>query len=403
MAWISLGKLTLFVTCLIVLTARWIQKDQDKELARLWTVRTVLVIVVWFALSLLWSSAPAEVAALAFAKHSKLIEIAMLATLIRSRRDALLALAAFGASQTFFIMSSWLMIAGYRVPWATSQVAESMKYVVYSTYLDQTLMFSASGAVLWHLRNCWPRVKGVAVAVALAAIFNVIFFQEGKTGYLAALTALTLMVMWQIPRPWRLLSVMVAPIALALMAYSGSAKIQNKVTQVLSESQNYSATGDSISSSGFRLHAWRRSVQAIAESPMMGHGVGSWTTTVKRIEGAKADQIFGANPSSNPHQEYLLWGVELGLAGTLLLLVLLTSLIRDALQFQAPIMRATVSVSAVMAVGCLFNASLYDALIGDYFCITLGLLLALGIRTQSTEATPADSKETPLVGEKAVA
>jgi len=248
-------------------------------------------------------------------------------------------------------------------------------------------MFAASGAVLWHLRSYWPRARWVAGTVALAAIVNVLFFQDGKTGYLAALTALTLIVMWQIPRRWRLISVLVAPIVLALVAYGSSTKIQSKVALVVNESQTYNASGDSVSSSGFRLHAWRRSMQAIAERPWIGHGVGSWTTTVKRLEGAKANDIFGSNPSSNPHQEYLLWGVELGLGGSVLLLLLLVSLVRDARQFPAPVMRATVSVTAVMAVGCLFNSSLYDALIGDYFCITLGVLLALGLRIPSARET----------------
>ncbi len=387
MAWISLGKLALFVTCFIVLTGRWSQRASDEALGRLWTVRIVIAIVAVFGLSLLWTQAPTDIATLAFAKHGKLIEIAMLATLIRTRRDAMLALSVFALSQTFFIASSWLMVVGYRVPWATSELVDAYKHVVYSTYLDQTLMFAASGAVLWHLRSYWPRARWVAGTVALAAIVNVLFFQDGKTGYLAALTALTLIVMWQIPRRWRLISVLVAPIVLALVAYGSSTKIQSKVALVLNESQTYNASGDSVSSSGFRLHAWRRSMQAIAERPWIGHGVGSWTTTVKRLEGAKANDIFGSNPSSNPHQEYLLWGVELGLGGSVLLLLLLVSLVRDARQFPAPVMRATVSVTAVMAVGCLFNSSLYDALIGDYFCITLGVLLALGLRIPSARET----------------
>lgn len=401
MAWVSLGKLTLFLTCLVVLIIRSVNLTRNDALGELWTVRVVLLIVIWFALSLLWSNAPNDIAILALVKHSKLIEIALLVALLRSRQDATLALSAFALSQAFFIASSWLMVAGYRVPWATSQLADPLKNVVYSTYLDQTLMFSASGAVLWHLRSYWPRAQWLAGTVGLAAIINVLFFQDGKTGYLAALTALTLIVMWQIPRQWRLLGMVIAPVALALVAYNGSATIQGKVALVLSESHNYSAMGNSVTSSGFRLHAWRRSAQAIAESPLMGHGVGSWTSTVKRIEGTNADHIFGTNPSSNPHQEYLLWGVELGFGGALLLLSLLACLVRDALRFQSSIMRATISVTAVMAVGCLFNASLYDALIGDYFCISLGLLLALGVCTPLSEAER--SKETLHPDKKAIA
>lgn len=59
------------------------------------------------------------------------------------------------------------------------------------------------------------------------------------------------------------------------------------------------------------------------------------------------------------------------------------SLVRDALRFERSIAQATMSVVAAMAVACMFNSSLYDALIGDYFCVALGLLMALGVRTKT--------------------
>jgi O-antigen ligase len=186
--------------------------------------------------------------------------------------------------------------------------------------------------------------------------------------------------MWKIPKKWRVPILILTPTAIGIVMFVGSVKFQSKVTQIVNESHNYSAQGDNTSSSGFRLHAWRRSLQAIEEQPIIGHGVGSWTQSVKRIEGDDASKVFGRSSSSNPHQEFLLWGVELGVGGTLMLLMLIATLVCDALRFEEPVKRALLSVLAVMTVACLFNSSLYDALIGDFFCVTLGLLLALGLR-----------------------
>ena len=108
--------------------------------------------------------------------------------------------------------------------------------------------------------------------------------------------------------------------------------------------------------------------------------------SVKKIEGTNADQVFGRGASSNPHQEFLLWGVELGVGGILLLILLVAALIRDSWRFPRPVRQATLSVVAVMVVACFFNSSLYDALIGDFFCVTLGLLLALGVRGNASGA-----------------
>jgi O-antigen ligase len=41
---------------------------------------------------------------------------------------------------------------------------------------------------------------------------------------------------------------------------------------------------------------------------------------------------------------------------------------------------------AIFAVVCLFNSTLFDALIGDYFCFQLGLLLALGVFSPPLES-----------------
>jgi len=390
MAWISLGKLVLFVTCLVFLVSQAIQKKSDSALRQLWSVRLILFIIAAFALSLGWSLAPGSIAVMALTKHSKLIEIVMLISLLRTRQDALLALAAFLGGQAFLLLSSWLMVAGWRVPWATSLIFPPYKHVVYSTYLDQTLISSAAAAVFWHLRSIWDKaqwLKSLLALLSIASLVNVVFFQEGKTGYVAALAVFSLAVMWQIPSRWRWVALVFAPLTVGLLAYAGSAKIQERVAQIANDSQSYSIDGNNESSSGFRLHAWRRSLQAMAQQPLAGHGVGSWTQSVKRIEGVRAQKVFGDGLTSNPHQEYLLWGVELGIGGTLLLLGFMACLVRDALFFDARIQQATLSVVAVMGLACLFNSSLYDALIGDFFVVTLGLLLALGLRSQNPATT----------------
>lgn len=83
-----------------------------------------------------------------------------------------------------------------------------------------------------------------------------------------------------------------------------------------------------------------------------------------------------------------MWGVQLGIPGILLLLALMASIIKDTLSMDTQPARATQSVLLALAVACLFNSTLYDAQIGDFFCVLLGLLLALG-RHPSTPIQPA--------------
>ena len=134
---------------------------------------------------------------------------------------------------------------------------------------------------------------------------------------------------------------------------------------------------NSSSSSGLRLHFWHRSVQSIKESPLLGSGVGSWSNEYNRIEKKFTLKNVEVNKRGNPHQEYLLWGVQLGIPGILLFLGFLVAVFRDTLTADTAPARAAQSVLVALAVACFFNSSVYDALIGDFFCVALGLMLAL--------------------------
>jgi O-antigen ligase len=133
-------------------------------------------------------------------------------------------------------------------------------------------------------------------------------------------------------------------------------------------------------SEGWRLNAWRRSLQAITDKPLVGHGVGGWTPAIRQHEGATYIKNFGTASSSNPHQEFLLWGVEMGLVGMALLIGMMATIAIDARAFPVAASRTTWSIVMAMVISCLFNSSLYDDLIGDYFCVALGLSMALGLQ-----------------------
>jgi O-antigen ligase len=84
--------------------------------------------------------------------------------------------------------------------------------------------------------------------------------------------------------------------------------------------------------------------------------------------------------------------VQLGIGGIALLVAFLIVAARDARPFAPDVRKAAWSIVAMLAVVCLFNATLFDAFIGDYFCVLLGLLLALGVYGQPTAAASAERR-----------
>lgn len=384
MAWVSLAKILLFVCGVAYLVTNHFHKQKDLALSSAWTPKVILVSVVAFFISLAWTSVDLEIALLTLVKHAKLLEILLLVSLIRTAREARIGIFAFAVGQTFVLLNSWLLAAGVPIPWTTDPIG---KYVVFSTYLDQSIMFATTAGVLWHLHTeyLWPR--WLSAILGTAALVNVFLLLGGRTGYLVAVAVLSLAITWALPKRHRLAALIVTPLILVLGLYLGSSQVQGRLSKIAVESQSYAQQVETDSSSGWRINAWSRSVQAITESPWYGHGVGSWAITVKRLQGTSGTKIFGAGNASNPHQEYLLWGVEMGVVGTFLFLLFIFSIVHDARRFAEPIQRAILSVVAAMAVACLFNSALYDDLMGDYFCITLGLLMALGINSSSSAAS----------------
>lgn len=393
MAWISLAKVLLFVFGLMYLIGNQVKKRSAPVFdEQLWTPRVILAILLAFSLSLFWTDVDTEFAWLTLVKHGKLLEVLLLISLIRTAREARIGVTAFAAGQAFVLLNSWLLAAGVPIPWVSNPAAQ---YVVFAeSYLDQSIMFAASAAVFWQLRadRLWPR--WLASLFAVAALLNVFLLLQGRTGYVVAMVVLSLAAMWAMPRRWRLPILIITPLLVLSGAYFGSHQAQQGLSRIITESQSYAKQPEIGSSSGWRLNAWHRSLQAMQASPWIGHGIGSWTPAVKRFEGETAAQAFGTGNSSNPHQEYLLWGVELGIGGTLLLLALLIGVLRDAQRFSPSIRQATLSVLAAVAVACLFNSALYDDLMGDFLCVALGLLMALGLRSASSASMPTLSAPT---------
>ncbi len=393
MAIVSISKLLLVICGLVVLLFSSHTKDisaRDAKsntggtsgffsgLSAFSTSYAVLVAIFAFAVSLLWTVAPQADALGSLAKYGKLITILLMLGLIRSRREAHLALASFVLAQTFLLASSWMLYFHLPVPWATSNMA-LIKFAVFSSYLDQGIMSAVLAALCWHLRSLAPGRFGkpLAVAIALAAMANVLFVLSGRSGHVVAIALLSLAIMWELPRRLRLVAVVV-PFILVLILFFSSTKVRERLIEVKTEVASYSIQAQPTTSSAIRLGFWRRAVEIIAENPVAGAGVGAWSTEYNRLQRSQNPAHVDIAGNGNPHQEYLLWGVQLGIPGIALLCALLLASLRDSFKMEAAHARSLQSAVMALVIACAINASIYDALIGDFFCVLLGLLLALG-------------------------
>jgi O-antigen ligase len=375
----SVSKLLVFIFGLVALAAALARDRRFPQLSRLRTPCVILLMLAALALSLAYTTAPLMDAMNDFAKYGKLLVIPLVLVLVRTRREAMIGLGLYGVAQFLVVVTSYILSLGLELPWVPKTIAVRLSLgTVYSSYIDQSIMTAGLAALCWNLRHEFPGRLGRALAVAVAIVcsINVLFFLPGRSGQAALLAAFALTLFWNLPRRARPAAV-IAPVVLVALAMAVSPAFKQRLSLVVTESLAYRSGDQTLTSSGIRLNFWQRSIEAIAENPLAGTGVGSWNFEYRRLEGN------GLNPHSakvrNPHQEYLMWGVQLGVGGIVLLLGFLLLVVRDASGFRPEVRHATHTIVAMLAVVCLFNSTLFDALIGDYFCVMIGLLLALGL------------------------
>lgn len=386
MALISMAKLLLFVTAVFSLISFGRSKFARPALAQSYVPIAVLLMLCVCAASLLWTNGPLAEGLNSLGKYGKLLTIVVLMALIRTRTEALYAVAAFLFAQTALLLASWALYFGVPVPWATSNMALT-HFSVFSAYLDQSIMSSVTAALFWHLRGLAPNkwARRLAITIAALAMVNVLFVLIGRTGHLVAIALLSLAIMWQLPKKLRL-AVVVLPFILVGVLSISSTKVNERLRTVVTEVQLFSTTHQADTSSGIRLSLWRRAAQMIAMEPIKGFGLGNWNHQYDIRQREQNPAYVNVTTNANTHQEYLQWGVQLGLPGVLLLIGLMACILRDSLHMEPPFARATQSVLAAFAVTCMFNSALYDAHIGDFFCVAFGLMLALGLQRPASTA-----------------
>jgi O-antigen ligase len=393
MAWISLAKLalTLYAISTILLWSRY--GDRWKEVFKLIPIRFYFFAVAFFGFSLVWTEAPLEYASHAWLKHSKVLTIPFLLILLHDPSRTKFGLRWFVLGQFTVICMSWMIYFGVHI--SAGKAPHEGPIVFSESYIDQSLMFAVSSAVAWHLRkeNIWPR--WISLSMPCLATLNIIFLLPGRTGYLILFALLVVTLFWAFPRRIRSPAIFAFTVCAVLASIIFSSNFRNSLEHTVIDSKSYLFQQETQTSTGWRLNAWKLSIEAILKQPVIGYGVGSFVPAVESLQ--KIDnKVFGTSLSSNPHQEFLLWGIELGIGGVLMLVAIIVSTVIQASSMPTSTRRAMYCITIALSIASLLNSALYDDLIGDFLCVALGVCMAFGAR-QIDDAAKKNSNRKPSI------
>jgi O-antigen ligase len=244
-------------------------------------------------------------------------------------------------------------------------------------------------AVDFALAAANARVRMGFALIALLSFANVLIMLQGRTGQVV-ITLLALVAIARVAWPARgklrphavlySLAMMAAAIGLIVVACTTHS---NRIDQVASEVRAY-RQNDAATSAGLRLEWYRKSIDLFRARPFTGYGSGGLGAEFARLTKGKtgAEGVM----TSNPHNEYLLMAVQLGIPGVLLFLNLLVQIARYGTRLE-PHSRHTLLVwLAIFAFGSLANSLLIDFAEGHMFALLCGILLGCGYRTAAPTA-----------------
>jgi O-antigen ligase len=312
------------------------------------------------------------------AKYGKLLIIVVMILLIRDRREARYALAAFSLRRSYFWWWSahGCCLPDLPVPGPPRNTLTPLHRLFRLSRPRHherrirrgVLAFAGPGPRAatarrspWRWRGAWPTCSSCWPAAAATWSASPCCRWPSCGSYPKGIA-----IAW----PYCLL--------LVLLLFVASPTMRERLTRLKEEVQAYSPKQDtnyligcppSLLANGGSSH-----------SPK-GHGPGGASAAgAPNTTGwnARKTQHKNIDPNGNPHQEYLLLGCAARHSGPAA--VCRPDVLRAARHHEnGDTLRSGHAIRAAGAGDCcLFNASLYDGLIGDFFCVLIGLLLALG-------------------------
>lgn len=176
-------------------------------------------------------------------------------------------------------------------------------------------------------------------------------------------------------------------IGLAATAWWAAPTVQPRMLEAYREWQQVVDQGDCSTSIGSRWGMWAFALQQWASSPWIGTGPGSfhalWIPHANLLCPESA-------PTRQPHNDYLLFGMETGWPGLASLLALLALLLRRCwVSPENPFGLIGVLTWVTLTITALFNSPLRDAGLGFPMLVLLGACAGQCLADEKDTATPA--------------
>ncbi len=296
-------------------------------------------------------------------KYRELLFIPLLTSFLSTERTRYWAWNAFIISSVLILVISYLMHFG--ILNLNNQGDPAFK-----SRITHSIFISFFGFFCAHKAYDGKAYKKLYWLLFIACAYNLFFIVEGRTGQLIAVSLVLLFAVQRFTKRGLIMTVFVVGILMLLfLNYSDKATRFNEGV-VNMQSDLKPGPEQSQTSMGQRYMFWRYSLELIAEKPLFGHGTGSFAKEYERI--ASTETMM----AKNPHNEFLMVSVQLGVVGLLIYLGFLASQyflskkLADQEKYVAQGLLLTLIITS------LFNTPIMDHAEGHWFLMMIALCYA---------------------------
>ena len=351
-----------------------------------------LLAVALFVLALagtLWSDAPWGARMHAVGPAAKLLMVPVLFYHFERSTRGVQVFAAFLVSCVVLMAMSWLVAFDPRL--ALKSTAEYG--VPIKNYIDQSQEFALCAVLLAYPVAGLVRQGRIVPALLLGAIaigfvVNMAFVVVSRTALVTMPVMLAVFALLHLR--WRTsLIIFGAAVVFAGLAFAASPKLRSTI-ETFSRDYTLYKEQNRATSMGLRLEFWKKSVQFVADAPVVGHGTGSIRGL---FEQAAAGPAGGATAEviANPHNQTLNVAVQWGLLGVVVLYAMWFS---HLMLFRGDGLMAWIGLMVVLQnfFTSLFNSHIFDFNEGWIYVLGVGIAGAsiLKSRRQEVHAGTSD-------------
>lgn len=224
-----------------------------------------------------------------------------------------------------------------------------------------------------------PSVRVAALTGWMALSLVVAIYSISRNAHLLIVVLPAVVLIYKLGVTARGLALAFASLGLAVALSLQIPSVENRIEQAFLEMQNYKEKNNFQGSASVRWKMYSIASENMLRHPVVGTGLGSWQT-----RWAEASRNYPTTSGiNNPHNDFLLFGMETGVPGVLLLILIFVLIMKEAYKNRSFEGGLGWVFAWTLLITCTVNAPFRDA--------TIGMSLIIFAVTFSVRAKSSDS------------